>query len=192
MSEGNLVPPVSTDDHIQGPPDAPVILVEYGDYECPYCGMAYPIVKAAQRALGDQMGFVFRNFPLNESHPHAEHAAESAEAIGALKGAAPFWSMHDTLYENQDALLDHDLVRYASKNGVDRATLIQALENGTYRPRVRNDFRSGVKSGVNGTPTFFINGQRYDGSWNRADEFIDALTEVAQSTSHSARAGRQR
>ena len=186
MDEGQLTPPVSANDHAQGPEDAPVTLVEYGDYQCPYCGMAYPIVKAAQRALGDQLRFVFRNFPLTEAHQYAEHAAESAEAVGALKGNDAFWSMHDTLYENQDTLMDEDLVRYAKKLGVDKATLMQALEDGTYRPRVRNDFRSGVKSGVNGTPTFFINGERFNGAWNDAREFISALSETASSAADSA------
>lgn len=179
MSEGNLTPPVSANDHAQGSPQAPLTLVEYGDYECPYCGMAYSIVKTAQRTLGDKLRFVYRNFPLNEAHPYAEHAAESAEAVGALKGNDAFWSMHDTLFENQDALTDDDLVRYAKKTGVDRATLMKALEDETYRPRVRNDFRSGVKSGVNGTPSFFVNGERYNGAWNDANAFIDALTQMA-------------
>lgn len=101
MSEGNLIPPVSDNDHAQGPAQAPVTLVEYGDYECPYCGMAYSIVKTAQRTLGDRMRLVYRNFPLNEAHPYAEHAAESAEAVGALKGNDAFWSMHDALFENR-------------------------------------------------------------------------------------------
>lgn len=183
MSEGDLLPPVNENDHTQGSAQAPVTLVEYGDYECPYCGMAYPIVKTAQRTLGDKLRFVYRNFPLNEAHPYAEHAAESAEAVGALKGNDAFWSMHDALFQNQDALMDDDLARYAKKNDLDRATLMQALEDGTYRPRVRNDFRSGVKSGVNGTPTFFINGERYNGTWNDPQQFIDALSQVAQSGS---------
>lgn len=185
MNQGSLVPPVSDNDHTQGPASAPVTLVEYGDYQCPYCGQAYSIVKAAQRALGDQLCFVYRNFPLTEVHPYAEHAAESAEAVAALKGNDAFWSMHDTLFENQDALTDEDLARYAKKNGVDDATLTRALEAGTYRPKVRSDFRSGVQSGVNGTPTFFINGERYNGAWNDAESFIDTLSQMAQSDAGS-------
>src|SRR5918999_1577114 len=98
-----LTAPVTERDHIAGPGEAPVTLVEYGDYECPYCGMAYPIVKAAQRQLGDQLRFVFRNFPLREIHPHAQHAAEGAESAGAQ---GKFWPMHDTVFEHQHALED--------------------------------------------------------------------------------------
>src|SRR5438270_13405551 len=105
-----LTMPVTERDHIQGNPNAPLTLLEYGDYECPYCGAAYPIVKEVQRRLGDRLRFVFRNFPLTNAHPHAEHAAETAEAAGAQ---GKFWEMHDTLYEHHAALDDADLDRYA-------------------------------------------------------------------------------
>ncbi len=159
----NLKPPVGANDHVQGPAKAPVTMVEYGDYQCPYCGEAYPVVKALQRRLGDKMRFVFRNFPLAESHPHAEHAAEAAEAAGAQ---GKFWEMHDLLYENQDALEDEDLVRYAKALHLDVPRFIKEMEAHAYAERVRADFSSGVRSGVNGTPTFFINGVRHDGAFD--------------------------
>ena len=172
MSDGQLTPPVSAADHVAGPDDAALTLVEYGDYECPYCGMAYPIVKAAQRALGSGMRFVFRNFPLAEAHPHARQAANAAEAA-AVQGK--FWPMHDTLFEHQDALEDADLVRYAQTLELDAERIARELKAGTYMKRVRDDFRSGVRSGVNGTPTLFVNGERFDEPWNDEEAFIQAL-----------------
>ncbi len=180
MSEGSLAPPVDDDrDHVQGAADAPVTLVEYGDYECPYCGMAYPIVKSLQRALGDQLRFVFRNFPLADSHPHAEHAAEAAEAAAAQ---GSFWKMHDALYENQEHLDDDALASYARELGLDSARVAREIAEGTWAKRVREDFRSGVRSGVNGTPTFFVNGARYDGGWNDPERFLEALRASATRT----------
>jgi protein-disulfide isomerase len=160
-----LKPPVGANDHVQGSAKAPVTLIEYGDYECPYCGEAYSVVKALQERLGDQMRFVFRNFPLAQAHPHAEHAAEAAEAAAAQ---GKFWEMHDMLYENQDALEDEDLVRYARALHLDVPRFVKEMEAGTYTERVREDFRSGVRSGVNGTPSFFINGARHDGAYDLA------------------------
>jgi protein-disulfide isomerase len=176
MSEGQLTPPVSDRDHINGPDDAPVTLVEYGDYECPYCGMAYPVVKSAQRALGDQLRFVFRNFPLAEAHPHARIAAQAAEAAGAQ---GKFWEMHDMLFEHQKALETEELASYADSLGLDSVRFLRELQAGVHEKRVREDFRSGVRSGVNGTPTFFVNGSRYDGDWANANEFIEVLREAA-------------
>jgi protein-disulfide isomerase len=160
-----LIPPVSSSDHMLGDPSAPVILVEYGDYECPYCGEAYPVIKALERHFGKRMSFVFRNFPLNQSHPYAEHAAEAAEAAGA---EGQFWPMHDVIYEHQSALDDAHLVRYAEGIGVPRAVIVSALTDHTHASRVRQDFLSGVRSGVNGTPSFFINGQKYEGGYDLA------------------------
>jgi protein-disulfide isomerase len=165
---------VGAGDHIAGPSNAPVTLVEYGDYECPYCGMAYPIVRRIQQRMGDRLRFAFRNFPLIESHPHAEHAAEAAEDAAAQGN---FWGMHDTLYEHQRTLDDAHLVRFAADLGLDARDMARALEEGTFEPRVRRDFRSGVRSGVNGTPTFFINGKRFDGNWSNEGAFLDALLE---------------
>jgi protein-disulfide isomerase len=184
MTDGRLTPPVGADDHVAGSSDAPVTLVEYGDYECPYCGMAYPIVKAAQRALRSELRFVFRNFPLAESHPHARQAAQAAEAAAAQ---GKLWQMHDMLYEHQDALEDKDLVRYARALALDVDRFARELTAGTYAKRVRDDFRSGVRSGVNGTPTFFVNGVRWDGAWADEESFIDALRDAER----SARRGTQ-
>src|SRR5262245_49008643 len=154
--------PISEHDHIQGPINAPVTLVEYGDYECPFCGQAHLFVKEIQRRLGKQLCFAFRNFPLTNMHPHSEHAAEAAEAAGAQ---GKFWEMHDALFENQRALEDEDLYRYAEELGLDANQLIEEVRAGAYAVRIRKDFRAGVRSGVNGTPTFFVNGERYDGAW---------------------------
>jgi protein-disulfide isomerase len=159
----SLKPPVGPQDHIQGPHDAPVQLVEFGDYECPYCREAYPVVKALQERLGDQMCFVFRNFPLAQAHPHAEEAAEAAEAAASQ---SKFWPMHDMLYENQDTLEPEDLVQYARALHLDLPRFVREMGDHLYAERVREDFRSGVRSGVNGTPTFFINGVRHNGPFD--------------------------
>ncbi len=152
-------------DHIQGNPDATLTLVEYGDYQCPHCGRAYPIVKAVQKHFGRKLRFVFRNFPLNQAHPNAEAAAEAAEAAGAQ---GRFWEMHDMLFENQAALSVDDLVVYATNVGLDVKKFAAELEGRKFLPRVKEDFSSGARSGVNGTPTFFINGARFDGAWDEA------------------------
>jgi protein-disulfide isomerase len=180
MSDALLTPPVSALDHAVGPEDAPVTLVEYGDYECPYCGMAHPIVKRARQELGSRLRFVFRNFPLAEIHPHARLAAQAAEAAAAQ---GRFWEMHDMLFEHQDALEAEDLLGYAKSLGLDTAKFARDLEAATYAKRIRDDFRNGVKSGVNGTPTFFVNGDRYEGSWANQEAFIRALREAAQPSS---------
>ena len=158
-----LTPPVSARDHRQGPDDAPVTLVECGDFECPHCGRAYPIIKDVQAQLGDRLLFVFRYFPITTNHPHAQHAAEAAEAAGAQ---GKFWEMHDLLFENQQALDDESLVRYAEALGLDVKRFASDMRTHKYAQRVREDFRSGIRSGVNGTPTFFVNGLRYDLPWD--------------------------
>lgn len=178
-----LTPPVSTDDHRAGSDDAPVTLVEYGDYECPHCGAAHPIVQEIQRVLGPNLRFVFRNFPLAQIHPHAQHAAEAAEAAGAQ---GEFWGMHDLLFENQDALEDPDLLRYAAALGFDVERFAKELSSGVHSDRVRRDFRSGVKSGVNGTPTFFINGVRHDAPWD-LPALLAAIEGAAAATPANAR-----
>jgi protein-disulfide isomerase len=162
-------------DHIQGPADAAVTLVEYGDYECPYCGAAYPIVKELQARMGDRLRFVFRNFPITTSHPHAEQAAEAAEA-GAAQGR--FWEMHDLLYENQTHLRDEDLHAYAEQLGIDVERFDKDLAEHVHAPRVREDFMSGVRSGVNGTPSFYVNGARHDDSYD-FETLLDALERAA-------------
>jgi protein-disulfide isomerase len=154
--------PVSPHDHTQGPLDAPLTLVQYGDYECPYCGMAYPIVKRLQLHFGAKLRFVFRNFPIPEAHPQAEAAAETAEFAGVQR---KFWEMHDLLYEYQSDLGLGLYFALAEKLELSPDLLESALEMGTYRQRVEADVIGGERSGVNGTPTFFINGRRHDGSY---------------------------
>lgn len=158
----SLTVPVSAADHTLGSPAAPVTLVEYGDFECPHCRRAHPIVKEVRARLGSRLRFVFRNFPLTNVHPHAEHAAEMAEAAGAQ---GKFWEMHDRLFERQFALQDEDLVDYARDLGLDADVVARELAAHTYKGKVRDDFMGGVKSGVNGTPTFYVNGVRFDDSW---------------------------
>jgi protein-disulfide isomerase len=174
--EARLRVPVGPQDHAQGPDDAPVTLVEYGDYECPHCGRAYPIVQEVQRRLGDTLRFVYRNFPLSEAHPHAARAAEAAEAAGAQ---GRFWPMHDILFEHQRQLDDASLIGHAVTIGIDAERVRRELEAHTHRSRVRSDFSGGVRSGVNGTPTFFIDGVRYDDDWD-ADSLTDALRAAAR------------
>jgi protein-disulfide isomerase len=164
-------------DHIQGPVDAPITLVQYGDYECPYCGEAYPIVKQVQARMGDRLRFVFRNFPISTSHPHAERAAEAAEA-GSAQGR--FWEMHDTLYEHQQRLRDDDLRTYAEQCELDLDRFDKEMAEHVHAERVHEDFMSGVRSGVNGTPTFYINNVRHDDSYD-ADTLLDALERAESS-----------
>ncbi len=173
-NETTLVPPVGPDDHTDGPDDAPITLVEYGDYQCPSCGQAYPIVKSLKKELGSSLRLVFRNMPLANVHPHAESAAEVAEAVTLQ---VPFWPIHDVLYENQGDLSDAALLRYAASVGVDVEKLKEALRAGGPRRRVQGDFENGIRSGVNGTPTFFVNGVRYDDSWDR-ETFLNYLREL--------------
>jgi protein-disulfide isomerase len=173
-----LTMPVSEDrDHIQGPTEAAVTLVEYGDYECPYCGAAYPIIKEVQSRMGERLRFVFRNFPITTSHPHAEQAAETAEAA-ATQGK--FWQMHDLLYENQRRLRDPDLRDYAERLALDVERFDKELAEHVHAARVREDFMSGVRSGVNGTPTFYINGARHDDSYD-VETMLAALERAAAS-----------
>lgn len=152
--------PVHNRDHIQGNIEAPVTLLEYGDYECPACSQAYPIVKAVQLNMGNSLCFAFRNFPLTPMHPHAAHAAEAAEAAGAQ---GRFWEMHNLLFENQKALEDEDLAGYAIELHLDVRFFIAQIATGAFSERVREDVIAGFKSEVSGTPAFFINGRPYDG-----------------------------
>jgi protein-disulfide isomerase len=159
---GALSIPVAQDrDHIRGPANAPVTLVQYGDYECPYSGAAFPIIKDIQSRMNERLRFVFRNFPI-DSHPHAQHAAEAAEAAGRQ---GKFWEMHDLLFENQTRLRDEDVRGYADKLGLDVELIAKELNKHVNATRVHDDFMSGVRSGVQGTPTFYINGVRHDDSY---------------------------
>jgi protein-disulfide isomerase len=170
-SSSRLKIPVSKEDHFQGPESAPLVLVEFGDYQCPYCGKAFPIVKRLQGALGNNLKFVFRNFPLSEMHPDALNAAKFAEAA-AVQGK--FWEMHDLLYENQANLDAESLAGYAKGLNLDLEKLNKATESGSVERRIEADFEGGARSGVNGTPSFFVNGIRYDGDWAYGP-FLSAL-----------------
>ena len=169
--------PVTEADHIAGNKHAPVTLVEYGDYECPACGLAFPIVKAIQKHFDHQLRFVFRHFPLTQVHPHAESAAETAEFAGTH---ARFWEMHDSLFENQSMLSLPLYIAFAKELGLSEDALADALERGTFRPKVRSDFMGGLQSGVNGTPTFFINGKRLDAPASDLAAAIEAELEQAE------------
>jgi protein-disulfide isomerase len=154
-----LAVPVHPGDHVRGPLDAPVELVEYADFECPYCRAAVDIVREVQRYLGDRLCFAFRHFPLSRIHPHAERAAEAAEAAAAQ---GRFWEMHDLLFQRQSDLEDADLARYAGDLGLDVERFRADLAAGTYAGRVEEDVQSGTRSGADGTPTFYLDGLRYD------------------------------
>lgn len=151
---------IGKQDHIQGDINAPVKLVEYGDFECPHCGEAYVIVKRIQEEMRDKLCFVFRHFPLKELHSHAFSAARAAEAAGKQN---KFWEMHDILFEHQNAMHNGDLLEYGKELELDMHKFIKDMKSEKTAKRVREDFLSGVRSGVNGTPTFYINGIRYDG-----------------------------
>lgn len=153
---------VSREDHIQGVPGAEITLVEYGDFECPDCGMAYPMVKKLQKQFGKRMRFVYRNFPLVEIHPMAEPAAEAAE-FAAAEGK--FWEMHDAIFEHQTRLSLSMLTRQAEALGLDGEAAREAIEDERFEERIAADAAGGAKAGVHGTPTFFINGERYEGEW---------------------------
>jgi protein-disulfide isomerase len=177
MSEGRvarLVLAVAERDHVQGPATAPVTLVEYADYECPYCRAAVPIVQDLQRLLGDTLRFVFRHFPLTRLHPHAQHAAEAAEAA-CRQGK--FFEMHTALFEHQHALEDDHLSRYAAELDLDMASFTRELGAHVHAGRVREDFQSGLRSGVSGTPTFYLDGVRYDGLVG-VREFLSTIREA--------------
>jgi protein-disulfide isomerase len=178
MHVSQLVVPVNDRDHIAGAIGAPVVLVEYGDFECPYCARAYPIVEAARRYLGNDLAVIYRHFPLAEIHPHATLAAEASEAAGAQ---GKFWEMHHMLFEHQNALEEQDLLAYADTLELDVTRFAAELADGAHRKKVRDDFRGGARSGVNGTPTFFINDARFDGNWAEPESFIAMLTQLAMS-----------
>jgi protein-disulfide isomerase len=155
-----LALPVGDRDHVQGPASASVTLVEYGDYECPYCRAAAAIVQELQRLLPSQLRFVFRHLPLENLHPHARQAAEAAEAAASQ---GKFFEMHAALFEHQAALEGEDLMGYAAELDLDTARFRADLDAHTHASRVREDFRSGLRSGVRGTPTFYLDDIRYDG-----------------------------
>ena len=170
----HLRSPLSTDDHVLGSPTAAVQLVEYGDYQCPYCAEAYPVVAALVQRYGDALAIAFRNFPLTEAHPEAYSAAVVAEFAGQH---GQFWAAHDALYENQ-AWLGPDLyARITQSLGLDVAALQRAIDSGSFDARIRRDMNSGLRSGVNGTPCFFVNGERLDvqGDFRSLNEVVAQL-----------------
>jgi len=162
-SQPRLASDVTEQDHAQGPADAPITLLEFGDYECPDCGNAYPVIKRLIAEMGPRLRFIFRNFPLSNVHPHASVAAQAAEAAAAQ---GKFWEMHDHLYEHQQNLTDPDLHGYAEALGLDVERFDRELAGHVHADRVREDFMSGVRSGVNGTPSFYVNGAKYDGDYS--------------------------
>lgn len=167
----NLTRPVGERDHRLGPLDAPAQLVEYGDYQCPFCAQALPGVKGILSRDGDRILFVFRHFPLVSQHPRAWRAALAAEAAGAQGG---FWPMHDHLLGHQHELSDVELRAHARALGIDLAAFERDLRDPALAERVREDALSGLRSGVLGTPTFFVNGRRLEGGF-RPDELESAL-----------------
>jgi formate-nitrite transporter family protein len=167
-----LTLPVGDRDHAQGSDEAPITLLEYGDYQCPYCGAAHPVVKRLQHNLGPRLRFVFRNFPLTSVHRHAYRAAQAAEAA-ARQGK--FWEMHDWIFEHQDSLERDDLLDAARDLHLDVAIFKAHLPLPEISARINEDFHSGMRSGVNGTPTFFVNGARYNGR-PTYEALLDALT----------------
>ncbi|TFW27341.1 DsbA family protein [Massilia horti] len=171
----SLAIPVNESDHIQGHVDAPATLVEYGDYQCPYCKAAYFVIKEVQTVLGDKMRLVFRNMPLIQVHPLAELAAEAAEAAGAQ---GQFWPVHDAIYENQDTLGADMLAALADPFVLDMTRFVEDMRSHRFLAKIREDLRGAVLSGAAGTPTFFINGEHYEGRYD-APSLAQALSAAA-------------
>jgi protein-disulfide isomerase len=177
--------PVTERDHTIGPPDVPVTLVEYGDYECAHCGRAFPVLADIRRILGDSLRFAYRHYPINLGHTHAQMAAEAAEAAGAQ---GRFWQMHAKLFINQDALNRLSLERYAIEIGLDVARLHMDLATRAHRARVLEDLASGEESGVTWTPTFFINDVRFGYAPN-LDGLLEALHTAAEEATRAGQRG---
>jgi len=179
MIQRKLDRPVGPDDHALGPAGAPLLIVEYGDYTCPDTARARPIVRMLLDQLDDRVRFVFRNFPHSDTSAHAGRAAEAAESVAVHGGEEAFWDMHDILLANQDALEPDDVIGYAEACGVDMHAVADDLASGAQRPRVQGDVESGLRSGVNDTPAFYVNGVCYEDDWSDARTFIAALRETA-------------
>jgi diadenylate cyclase len=176
---------VGTRDHARGPKDAPVTLVKYGDYECPYCRQVHPVLKELQERVGEQVRFVFRHFPLDSVHPRARRAAQAAEAA-ASQGR--FWEMHDLLYERSGELGEEDLMRYAAELGLDLERFEEDLANDNHAWRIEEDRLGGDRAGVGGTPAFFVNGVRYTGPMD-LDGLLAVVEKAASSSSASLSEG---
>ena len=169
----HLKPPVSDKDHSKGDAGASIELVEYGDYQCPHCGAAYPVIKEIQKVFGNQVRFVFRNFPLSEIHPYAVPAAIATEAAGMQH---KFWEMHDIIFEHQSSLDPQGIRKMAETIGLDMETFASDMDHEILQAKVEADFESGVRSGVNGTPSFFVNGSKFDGG---ATDLLELLRQNA-------------
>ena len=178
MQHISLAVPVSERDHSQGPATAAITLVQYGDYECPYTRQSTWVVQAMQQELGDQLRFIYRNFPLTEIHPHALHAALAAEGAAAQ---GKFWEMHDYIFHHQHTLADADLEHFAEAVGLDLQQYRRDMREQRALARIEEDVEGGERSGVQGTPTFYINGVIYRGSWEH-----DALLAALQSARPTA------
>jgi len=170
----SLKPAVSKTDHIQGKKDATIVIVEYGDYQCPYCGAAYPILKEMMKKYGKEIKFVFRNFPLSEMHQYARPAAIVAEAA-ALQGK--FWEMHDAIYENQRTLNETFLLELAERLDLDPHQFNVDIKKSELAAKVDSDFESGILSGVNGTPSFFVNGRKFNAG---AEDLLQLMSEIVK------------
>jgi len=166
-----LKPAVSDEDHVQGNSSAAIEIVEFGDYECPHCGHAYPIIKNIEQTFGNQIRFVFRNFPLSESHAYAFPAALAAEAAGLQD---KFWEMHDGIYEHQDQIGEALFEDLAKSLGLDLEKFKEDVASKALKEKVESDFESGIRSGVNGTPSFYVNGEKFDGG---AEDLLEMLKE---------------
>ena len=162
---------VSSSDRVQGSLSASIVLVEYADYQCPYCRKANRIVKQIQEKLGNKLAYIFRNYPLQDLHPNALHAAIAAETAN-IQGK--FWEMHDMIFENQRSLEDASLLNYAKEIGLDVKQFEKDFGSQPTVEKVKEDIQSGNKAGVEGTPTFFVNGVFFEGNWS-SDEFLDYL-----------------
>jgi protein-disulfide isomerase len=160
-------------DHTRGPDDALVTIVEYGDFECPYCGQAEQVIRELLVESGSDVRYVWRHLPLNDVHPNAQLAAEASEAASAQ---GKFWEMYDLLFAHQDALQLEDLEGYASQLDLDLDRFIDDMRTREYAGRVKEDVWSADESGVSGTPTFFINGRRHYGVYD-----IGTLTDRVRS-----------
>ncbi|HEY2974403.1 MAG TPA: DsbA family protein [Pyrinomonadaceae bacterium] len=165
MSDGEIVKlknTVSARDHVAGPLSAPVTLLEYGNFECIHCGRVYPVIKEVQKLLGDNLCFIFRHFPTVRTHPHSLRAAEAAEAAATQDR---FWEMHDELFRHQQALEDHDLLRYGKRIGLNAEKFARDMNENTFLKQIEADYnRSLFDEHVTGTPTFYINEGRYTGA----------------------------
>ena len=181
----SLAKPIDRTDHMLGPEDAPVTLVEYGDFQCPYCRAAHFYLQNVLATMGDDMSFVFRHMPLTQVHPMAQLAAEAAEAAGAQ---GKFWPMHDLIYENQDRLSPALLTRLGQRLGLDMQRFTDDVASHRFLPKVKEDFMSAVRSGAAGTPSFFINGELYEGSFDD-EALIEALRFAARARATHATRG---